>query len=185
MPAATGLRRDGLYRAFGMIRHRRVLAGYLLGIIVAAIISTFLIGWERSMGMIMPPPVPEDIDFATLRLPDAPNRYLACPEHYCAAPPDRISPVFDMPVAALRGRWKKMLQNQPRITQARADETDLQHDIVQRSRFFRFPDSITVRFIPLPGERSTLAIYSRSHYGRDDFGVNRERVTAWLAALSE
>ena len=45
MPAATGLRRDGLCRAFGMIRHRRVLAGYLLGIIVAAIIGTFLIGW--------------------------------------------------------------------------------------------------------------------------------------------
>ncbi|MEX2615714.1 MAG: DUF1499 domain-containing protein [Alphaproteobacteria bacterium] len=167
-----------------MIRHRRVLIGYLLGIIVAAVIGTILIGWERSMTLVMPTPAPEDIDFAALRPADAPNRFLVCPENYCAAPPDRISPVFDMPVAALRDRWQQMLQRHPRITQARADETGLQHDFVQRSRFFRFPDSITVRFIPLPENRSTLAVYSRSRYGRDDFGVNRERIEAWLAALS-
>lgn len=167
-----------------MIRHRRVLAGYLLGVIVAAVIGAFMIGWERTTAMFMPPPAPEEIDFATLRPADTPNRYLVCPENYCAAPPDRISPIFAMPVAALRERWREMLQRQPRITQARMDETGLQHDIVQRSRFIRFPDSITVRFIPLPDGRSTLAVYSRSHYGRDDFGVNRERIEAWLAALS-
>ncbi len=166
-----------------MIRHRRVLTGYLLGIIVAAIIGTFLIGWERAMAMIMPSPAPEDIDFATLRPADSPNRYLVCPEDYCAVPPDRISPTFDIPVATLRERWQQVLQRQPRITQARADETDLQHDYIQRSRFFRFPDSVTIRFIPLPGNHSTLAVYSRSHYGRDDFGVNRDRVETWLSML--
>ncbi len=167
-----------------MVRHRRVLTGYLLGAIVAAIIGTFLIGWDRTIAMVMPPPLPENVDFASLSHSDMPNRYLVCPENYCAAPPDAISPVFDISVEALRERWKAMLQRQPRITQARADETGLQHDFVQRSRFFRFPDSITVRFIPLPDNRSTLAVYSRSHYGRDDFGVNRDRVEAWLAALS-
>jgi len=30
---------------------------------------------------------------------------------------------------------------------------------------------------------SGLIIYSRSRYGRSDFGVNRSRVKAWLAAL--
>jgi uncharacterized protein (DUF1499 family) len=33
------------------------------------------------------------------------------------------------------------------------------------------------------GEGSTLAIYSRSLIGRSDLGVNRARVTRWLAAL--
>ena len=47
----------------------------------------------------------------------------------------------------------------------------------------RYPDSITVRFLPLEEGRSTLAIYSRSHYGRSDFGVNKERVDGWLASL--
>jgi hypothetical protein len=28
-------------------------------------------------------------------------------------------------------------------------------------------------------------IWSRSVYGRGDFGVNRERTTAWLAALQQ
>jgi uncharacterized protein (DUF1499 family) len=46
-----------------------------------------------------------------------------------------------------------------------------------------FPDSITVRFIPLTPDSATLAIYSRSHYGRNDFGVNEARIRAWLTAL--
>jgi uncharacterized protein (DUF1499 family) len=31
--------------------------------------------------------------------------------------------------------------------------------------------------------RSTLALYWRSLVGRKDFGVNRERVQRWLAAV--
>ncbi len=34
-------------------------------------------------------------------------------------------------------------------------------------------------------EQSTLAIYSRSIYGGRDFGVNRERIDAWLTFLRE
>jgi uncharacterized protein (DUF1499 family) len=37
--------------------------------------------------------------------------------------------------------------------------------------------------VPLDAERATLAVYSRSRYGRRDFGVNAKRVEAWLAAL--
>ena len=59
----------------------------------------------------------------------------------------------------------------------------LQYDFLQHSRIMRFHDSITVRFIPLRDTNSTLAIYSRSHYGYSDWNVNRKRVEAWLAAL--
>ena len=54
---------------------------------------------------------------------------------------------------------------------------------VQRSLVFRFPDTIWIQVLPLDANRSTLAIYSRSAYGRYDFGVNRSRVQAWLAAI--
>ena len=64
-----------------------------------------------------------------------------------------------------------------------ADHKGVQFDYVQRSPRFRFPDIITVRFIPVSPSRSTLAIYSRSVYGRRDFGVNEKRVQEWMALI--
>jgi uncharacterized protein (DUF1499 family) len=54
---------------------------------------------------------------------------------------------------------------------------------IQRSALFRFPDVITVELVTLAPDRSSLAIYSRSRYGRSDFGVNRRRVLRWLSRL--
>ena len=55
---------------------------------------------------------------------------------------------------------------------------------MQRSRFIGFPDYVTVKAVAL--ERgAALIVYSRSRYGRSDFGVNRTRVEAWLAALGD
>jgi uncharacterized protein (DUF1499 family) len=49
----------------------------------------------------------------------------------------------------------------------------------------RFPDVITVEFVPLGDDRSSLAVDSRSRYGRGDFGVNRGRVSKWLRLLQQ
>ncbi len=57
---------------------------------------------------------------------------------------------------------------------------------VQRSRVFGFPDCLTVKAVAIEstGEAGAgLIIWSRARYGRSDFGVNRARVEAWLAAL--
>jgi len=94
-----------------------------------------------------------------------------------------LSPTFAGPADALQRRWMKMLAAQPRIEHGAADEAALQYDYIQRSGLMNFPDSITVRFIPLTPDSSSLAIYSRSHYGRSDFGVNESRIRAWLGAL--
>jgi len=59
----------------------------------------------------------------------------------------------------------------------------MQYDYIQRTALMRYPDSITVRFIALGSNRSTLGIYSRSHYGKSDLGVNEARIRAWLLAL--
>jgi hypothetical protein len=61
-----------------------------------------------------------------------------------------------------------------------ADGSDIEL-VQQRSRLFRFPDFISVRFLPLGDDRSTLIVYSRTKYGRRDFSVNR-RLDFWLAA---
>ncbi len=49
---------------------------------------------------------------------------------------------------------------------------------ITRTKVFGFPDYTTVQ---LDGD--TLRIYARLRFGRKDFGVNRDRVTQWLALL--
>ena len=56
---------------------------------------------------------------------------------------------------------------------------------IQHSPAFGFPDIITVEFVALGPDRSGIALYSRSRYGRNDFGKNRERVERWLGLLEK
>jgi uncharacterized protein (DUF1499 family) len=133
----------------------------------------------KALGPVTRPP----IDFQTMRRGPKPNQYLVCPLDVCTAKPDRVSPVYPVPVSVLRDHWMAMIARQPRVEQLTVDPDAWQYDFVQRSRLFGFPDTITVRFIPLANDPSTLAIYSRSHYGYADLGVNRRRITAWLSDL--
>lgn len=129
----------------------------------------------------------KSVDFEALELKDKPNQFLMCPPGFCAATPHAESPVFDVSVEQLRNRWREVVAAQPRMELLAEDEDGQQFDYVQRSARFRFPDVITVRFIPgatyHADAQSTLAIYSRSIYGKSDFGVNRARVKAWLDLL--
>ncbi len=49
---------------------------------------------------------------------------------------------------------------------------------ITRTKLFGFPDYTTVQ-----QDAETLRIYARSRFGRKDFGVNRDRITQWLAVL--
>ena len=49
---------------------------------------------------------------------------------------------------------------------------------ITRTKVFGFPDYTTVQ-----QDGDTLRIYARLRFGRKDFGVNRDRVTQWLALL--
>ncbi|MGE3246518.1 MAG: DUF1499 domain-containing protein [Beijerinckiaceae bacterium] len=54
---------------------------------------------------------------------------------------------------------------------------------VVRSKWFGFPDYITIRTIPAGTGGSTFSILSRLRFGRSDLGVNRARLNAWLEEL--
>ena len=112
------------------------------------------------------------------------NQFLVCPDGYCSAKQHMASPNFELPVEALKKRWMIMIAAQPRIENCRADDEAMQYDFIQRTKILRFPDIITVRFIALENRRSTLAIFSRSRYGRRDFGVNKKRVCDWLDSIA-
>ncbi len=155
----------------------------VLGVLCVVAVAVAAIGRDEMLTMTFGPADHAAVDFATLALDGRPNQHLVCPEGYCAAAPHAASPVFEISATALRDRWMAMIERQPRVTRTGTDDAALHYDFVQRSLVFRFPDAITVRFIALDEGRATLAIYSRSYYGRDDFGVNRRRVETWLAAL--
>ncbi len=93
--------------------------------------------------------------------------------------------MFGVSVEQLRERWREVVAVQPRVELLAEDEEGQQFDYVQRSARFRFPDIITVRFISVSPSQSTLAIYSRSIFGKSDLGVNRERIETWLKILRE
>jgi len=53
---------------------------------------------------------------------------------------------------------------------------------VTRSRVFGFPDYTTVQVVAeAQGSRATL--FGRLRFGKSDFGVNSQRISAWLQAL--
>jgi uncharacterized protein (DUF1499 family) len=124
------------------------------------------------------------IDFATLVRPATPNTYLVCPKSRCPAPADEESPVFPIPAAQLLERARATLSVEPRTRLVRDEPGLLRLVLVQRSRVFRFPDTITVQVFPLPDGRSTLAMYSRSNYGRSDLGVNKARIRRWMGLIA-
>jgi uncharacterized protein (DUF1499 family) len=127
----------------------------------------------------------EQVDLATLHLPLPPPSFLACPPHYCAARPATIVPVFAVPWQRLSDGWAKMIARQPRVVEVNARLDRRQLTYIQHSLVFRFPDIITVEFFPFAHARSSIALYSRSRYGRYDFHQNCRRVETWLSQLEE
>jgi uncharacterized protein (DUF1499 family) len=111
------------------------------------------------------------------------NEYLVLPEGFAGTAPHRPAPVFDKPAAAVAAALERIVRASPRTEMTGRTDDGLKFEAVQRSPYFHFPDRITMEVVPLDAERATLAVYSRSRYGRRDFGVNAKRVEAWLAAL--
>jgi len=167
---------------------RYLSIGVLFVVAVAAVLLFTPLG-ERPLAALFAVGDVESLDFAELRLTDKPNQFLVCPPGSCDADPHADSPVFDVSVEQLRERWRDVVAVQPRVELVAEDEEGQQFDYVQRSARFRFPDIITVRFISVATyhseSQSTLAIYSRSVYGKSDLGVNRERIEGWLKILRE
>jgi uncharacterized protein (DUF1499 family) len=162
----------------------RFLRNFLItvGGIAIAVLALILEGETLETAIFSIDEVPM-IDFATLERGPTPNQYLLCPTSVCSTQTDGAAPVYDVPVTKLQAAWDEMIAEEPRVQVLRRDITNQQIDYVQRTRLLRFPDLVTVRFVPVDDTHATLVIYSRSVYGEGDFGVNRARVEEWLAKL--
>jgi uncharacterized protein (DUF1499 family) len=165
---------------------------WLIWLVVAAVALAALLalyagvkGRKQTWALIFGPVRRERVDFESLRLTGSPNQYLVCPPGFCRNAKSHLdAPVFDFSPEQLRERWMQRLASLPLVSRVGADPTNEQYDFEALTPLAHFPDTITVRFLPAEGGRSTLAIYSRSHYGQNDFGANKKRITAWLELLS-
>lgn len=163
----------------------QTLLRIVLALIIVSAIGIGVFGRERMLEIVLGPVTYTPIEFRTLARGPRPNQYLVCPADLCTAKADATSPVYDVTSDALKKAWLALMAEQPRITNAGISPDASQYDFIQRTQLIRFPDTITVKFIALSTDRSTLAIYSRSHYGYSDWGVNRERIEGWLKSLNQ
>jgi uncharacterized protein (DUF1499 family) len=163
----------------------RILFKIVIVLIIVGAIGIGVLGRERMLELVLGPVTYTPIAFETLQRPASSNQYLVCPPELCTAKSDATSPAYDVPRVVLQKAWLELMAAQPRVVQIGISPDVSQYDFMQRSQWIRFPDIITVKFIDLATKQSTLAIYSRSHYGYSDLGVNRKRIESWLKDLDQ
>jgi uncharacterized protein (DUF1499 family) len=125
------------------------------------------------------------VDWATLTRHSTPNDVLVCPAARCPnAKPDWEPKTYPMPASELLASLKKTALAEPDTSELSCEPNcERAARFLQLTRLMRYPDTIDVEVFPADENQSTLAIYSRSLIGRGDMGVNRARITRWLAAL--
>ena len=99
--------------------------------------------------------------------------------------PDLVLEPQPLPAQVVYEKVRMVFDSQPRTYVAAAFPDRLQVHYVVRSALLNFPDLVTVQVSSVAADRSTLVIWSRSVYGRSDFGVNRQRTLTWLAAMQQ
>ncbi len=174
---------DGIVGRMRKLSSRRVVLASIS--VLLAAIAVLVLGLRIYLGREAESHLApgEIVDFAARASAGRANVFAACPPGYCAPPGDMASPIFAMDVERLRGYWSELIAVQPRVALVAWDTQRQRATYIERSVVFRFPDIVTVEFLPLGEGKSSLAIDSRSRYGRGDMGVNRRRVVAWLTTL--
>ena len=147
---------------------------WMLGLILPAC------GAEGAAGLPMPVPM----DMTRIERPATPNTFLAGPADMRPAPDAVVEP-WPLPARGLFAAARTVIERQPLVFVAAVFPDQLQAHYVVRSALLNYPDLVTVRVLPVNGTRATLTVWSRSVYGRRDFGVNKQRTEAWLAALRQ
>ncbi len=96
-------------------------------------------------------------------------------------PPD--APVFEASAQTTDEAVNRVMAALPRTDLIAATETPPQSTWVTTSLIWALPDYTSIRVIALDDETSTVALYARSRFGQNDFGVNANRNVAILEAL--
>lgn len=156
------------------------------GALYAVIFGVFAYGLlAAQLFLIGENPLDYHVDPLTVKSFDPDNQYLVAPLEFAAVGPSRQSPEFAVSPRELMIAFDAVALATPRTKLAAGAPSELWATYVQRTKYIRFPDYISVVAVGLPSGGSTVAVYSQSVYGANDLGVNKERVDGWLDQLGE
>lgn len=127
----------------------------------------------------LPPAAP--LDFDRLAQPRSPNACLAAPAGHPWA--QLTTPPYATPPQALFDALLDVAAAEPRTMRRDMPRAGMRAQWVQRSAMANFPDLIHAEVRPASAG-AVLHLYSHSLLGWSDMGVNRARVSRWLAALA-
>lgn len=124
------------------------------------------------------------VDFTRIERSPTGNDALLCSDGIpCIANRDFSLEPIALSAAEVTAKLMSLPQMEPRLSLVARDDATGRFVFVQRSFIFAYPDTINVRILPIDPDHAALAIYSRSNFGRGDFGVNRARLQRWLVLL--
>mmetsp|Transcript_5999 Transcript_5999/g.10662 ORF Transcript_5999/g.10662 Transcript_5999/m.10662 type:complete len:148 (+) Transcript_5999:102-545(+) len=124
---------------------------------------------------------PEWHDLSESQFRPTPNQQFAAPEGFAKKSQPQISlGTFPVDAETLKANFKTVAMEQPRVTLLGENDEFNQLRFLQRSKTCKFPDVLTVQFIPKDESHSQMAIYSYSRYGNGDHGVNEKRIRTWV-----
>ncbi|MGA9277907.1 DUF1499 domain-containing protein [Ilumatobacter sp.] len=154
-----------------------VLAPVLLAILGVALVGAYL------RNRVASDPDEWHVDPLTAPAPSTPNWYRLIPADAVVERHPRRDghpPVYDVTAKRLATAFDREAMSEGRVEVLAGKAADGFVTYVQRSYVFGFPDYVSVRFIDLDDGGSTIAIFSRSRFGRSDLGVNEKRVARWV-----
>lgn len=122
------------------------------------------------------------VDPLTAPKPTTPNSFRIAPAG-ASVDADDVAPTFSMSVAQLASAFDRVARDSGNVDVIGGSAESGSVTFVETSTLFAFPDYISVSFLEVDDQRSTLAVFSRSRLGHSDLGVNEKRVRAWLAQL--
>jgi len=125
------------------------------------------------------------VDISSMETRKSTNTDLVAPEGFtnCSPPPRMEAKVYDCSPVELRNKFFTMAKSQPSTGYLSGDEENLTYAFVQTTPLMKYPDVISVQFLPSGQGKSTLAIFSTSIFGQSDVGKNKARVDEWLSKL--
>lgn len=122
------------------------------------------------------------VDPLSAPAPSTPNSYRVVPAD-SEIDADGVAPVFETSTQDLAAAFDRIARESGNVDVVGGAPESGVVTYVQTSALFAFPDYISVKFIEIDANTSTLAVFSRSRLGKNDLGVNKKRVTAWLDQL--
>jgi len=154
-------------------------------VLMFLVIGVVLLGY---LGIFMISTAPHEpdvwhVDPLIVESSETPNSYRMAPEGLTEKRIDIISPIYSENALTIAQAFDEFALRQRSTVRIAGFPAELMMTYVQRTERLKFPDYISIKFIDLGDNTSTIAVYSRSRYGYADQGVNKARVDRWVKTL--